>query len=409
MHVSFRCRRCGKESPFALVAERCACGGTQTVVYDLERVGRTMTKEALRDRPSTMWRYAELLPIADPSSIVSLGEGWTPLVRLHRAESSLPIRKLWVKREEQNPTGSFKARGFSVAVSLAKAYGIRKVAVNSNGNAASALAAYAAYAGMEAYVFLPLDCPGPIVEECAAYGAHTCLVDGLIHDAGRIIQDGLAARQWHHVGTMKEPGRAEGKKTMGLELAEQLNWKLPDVILYPTGGGSGIIGMWNAFQQLKQLGWLQGDLPRIVSVQEAGCQPLVDAMEGNRDFAPQREETTSSPTGMRVPNPPDGDLLVQILRESGGTAVAVSAEEIREAQAALGRQGLSSSPEGAATWAGLVRLLDRGWIRPSDEAVLFHTSHAMKYLPWRREGFPVVKTYEEWARRFDDAGRAKPR
>ncbi|MCI3920966.1 threonine synthase [Paenibacillus sp. TRM 82003] len=398
MHFSFRCRRCGKVQPFDLTSNNCGCGGAWTVDYDLERVGRTLTKETLLGRDATMWRYAELLPVADPDNIVSLGEGWTPLVRLPRAEQSLPIGKLWVKREEQNPTGSFKARGFSVALSVAKEHGIRKVAVNSNGNAASALAAYAAYAGMEAYVFLPRDCPGPIVEECLSYGAHTCFVNGLIHDAGRIVQEGIAEQGWHHVGTLKEPGRAEGKKTMGLELAEQLNWNLPDVIVYPTGGGSGVIGLWNAFKQLRALGFLRGDLPRIVSVQEAGCQPLVDAMENGGDFKPQIEAVRSHPTGMRVPNPPDGELLLSILRESGGAAVSVSQEEIREAQAALGRHGLSSSPEGAATWAGLLRLLERGWIRPTEEAVLFHTSHALKYLPWSRSGLPVVNTYEDWIR-----------
>jgi threonine synthase len=344
-----------------------------------------------------MWRYAELLPVDKKDRIISLGEGWTPLIRLHKAEQRLPLGKLWVKREEQNPTGSFKSRGFSAAISIANEHGIRKVVVNSNGNAASALAAYASHAGMESYVFLPKDCPGLIAEECVHYGANTCLVDGLIHDAGRIIKEGQRDEGWHNVGTLQEPGRAEGKKTMGLEIAEQLHWKLPDVIVYPTGGGSGVIGMWNAFQQLQQLGFVTGDLPRIVSVQEAGCQPLVDAMQNNGQFAPQDADVHSNPTGMRVPNPPDGELVVSMLRRSGGTAVAVTAEEIEQAQQSLGKEGISSSPEGAATWAGMIRLLDQGWIRRSDEVVLFNTSHAMKYLPWNRNRLPVVKTYREWA------------
>lgn len=375
---------------------KCGCGGALMVEYDLERVGRTLTKESLRERETTMWRYAELLPVESGEHIVSLGEGWTPLVRLHAAEKQLSVGKLWVKREEQNPTGSFKARGFSAALSLARQFGIRRVAVNSNGNAASALAAYAGYAGMEAYVFLPQDCPGLIVEECRHYGAFTYLVDGFIHDAGRIIQDGEREQGWHHVGTLKEAGRAEGKKTMGLELAEQLGWKLPDVIVYPTGGGSGVIGMWNAFRQLRQLGLIDGDLPKIVSVQEEGCRPIVDAMERQGAFRPQSGNVISRPTGMRVPNPPDGDAVVSILRESGGTAVAVSAEQIRIAQSSMGRQGISSSPEGAATWAGLLRLLEQGWLRPTDEVVLFNTSHALKYAPWKPDGLPVVKTYLDW-------------
>lgn len=366
------------------------------VEFDLEQVRKTMTRESLKQRVHSMWRYHELLPLQHQDNIVSLGEGWTPLIRMPQAERKLPLGKLWVKREEQNPTGSFKSRGFSAALSIAQEHGINKVAVNSNGNAASALAAYAAYAGMEAYVFLPEDCPGLIVEECVLHGAFTCLVKGLIHDAGKIILDGQEEQGWYPVGTLKEPGRAEGKKTMGLELAEQLGWKLPDVIIYPTGGGSGIIGMWNAFLQLKQLGLLEGDLPRMVSVQEAGCQPLVDAISGNRRFVPKRSNIRSNPTGMRVPQPPDGELVVSILRESGGTAVAVSEEEIKHGQTAYGKQGISSSPEGAATWAGMLRLLDRGWIRPTDEVVLFNTSHAMKYVPWKSAKVQSVRSYQDW-------------
>lgn len=396
MHFGLTCKTCGKKKPFSIKGSKCSCGGTLLVEYDLEAVSRTLTKDNLKERQTTMWRYAELLPIINKENIISLGEGWTPLIRLYQAEKTLPLQKLWVKREEQNPTGSFKSRGFSVALSIAREHGIQKVAVNSNGNAASALAAYAGYAGMDAYVFLPKDCPGLIAEECVQYGAQTFLVDGLIHDAGKIIQDGEQEQGWYSVGTLKEPGRAEGKKTMGLELAEQLGWKLPNVIVYPTGGGSGVIGMWNAFKQLKQLGFIQGDLPRMVSVQEIGCQPVVEAMKNKGEFQPQTHEILSRPTGMRVPNPPDGDLIISILRESDGTAIAVSKEEIQNAQLSLGTQGISSSPEGAATWAGLHRLIDHGWIQPTDEVVLFNTSHAMKYLPWRQNNLPVVKTYQDW-------------
>jgi len=399
MRFGLVCGTCGKQKPFDLQGMKCGCGGTLSVEYDLERVGRTLTKESLQCRVTSMWRYEELLPVAIRDHIVTLGEGWTPLIRLYPLERRLPVRKLWVKREEQNPTGSFKARGFSAAISVAREHGIRKVAVNSNGNAASALAAYAGYAGMEAYVFLPKDCPGLIAAECSLYGAFTCLVDGFIHDAGRIIQDGGQEQGWHHVGTLKEPGRAEGKKTMGLELAEQLGWKLPSVIVYPTGGGSGLIGMWNAFKQLKRLGLLMGDLPRMVSVQEQGCQPVVDNMERGGPFVPTTSGVSSNPTGMRVPEPPDGERIVQVLRESGGTAVAVSPEEIRCAQAEMGKSGISASPEGAAAWAGFLRLLDQNRLCPSDEVVLFNTSHAMKYTPSQPDSLPVVQTYEEWKRR----------
>jgi len=367
------------------------------VEYDLDWVKTRLNKESVKRREATMWRYAELLPVEKKASIVSLGEGWTPLVRLRRAEQRLPVGKLWMKREEQNPTGSFKARGFSAAISVAAEHGIRKVAVNSNGNAASALAAYAGRAGMEAYVFLPRDCPELIIEECVHYGARTYLVDGYIHDAGNVIADGFQEQGWYPVGTLKEPGRAEGKKTMGLELAEQLDWRLPDVIIYPTGGGSGVIGMWNAFRQLQALGWIDGALPRFVSVQEAGCAPLADAVGAGAPFAPIAGAVKSRPTGMRVPNPPDGDILVQILRSTGGTAVAVTPEEIAAAQKELGAQGISSSPEGGAAWAGLLRLIGDGWIRPQDEVVLFNTSHAMKY--WPRNGgtnLPIIKSYQDW-------------
>ncbi|PKR77342.1 threonine synthase [Halalkalibacillus sediminis] len=396
MHFWFVCNKCGKESPFNLKESKCDCGGTLLVEYDLERVSKTLTKERLKNRSTSMWRYSELLPVENEKNIVSLGEGWTPLVRMNQAEEKYPVKKLWIKREEQNPTGSFKSRGFSSAISIANEYGVSKVAVNSNGNAASALAAYASYAGMESHVFVPKDCPGLIVDECVQYGASTFLVNGLIHDAGKIIEDGKQEQGWYNVGTLKEPGRAEGKKTMGLELAEQFNWNLPDVIVYPTGGGSGVIGIWNAFQQLKQLGFIEGDLPRMVSVQELGCDPIVSAMENDSDFNSQTENVISKPTGMRVPNPPDGDLIVSILRETNGTAVTVSKEEIEQAQKTNGAQGISSSPEGAATWAGFTRLVEQGWIKEDDEVVLFNTSHAMKYLPWEATGTPTIKTYEDW-------------
>ncbi|MFC5447893.1 threonine synthase [Paenibacillus aestuarii] len=375
------CSRCSQSLPFRYQNMKCTCGGTLLVDYDVEQIASMLTKEALVQRYPSMWRYYELLPVSKPDCIVSLGEGWTPLLRMYESEKKLPIRQLWVKREEQNPTGSFKSRGFSAAVSLLKEAGVTKAAVPSNGNAAGALAAYAARAGIAAYAFIPRDCPPLIVQECTDYGAHTFLVDGLIHDAGAIIDAGKDEQGWVNVGTLREPGRVEGKKTMGLELAEQLGWKLPDVIIYPTGGGSGIIGMWKAFRELQALGWIDGPLPRFVCVQEEGCQPVVDGLAARAQVSAVSAEGACkpNPTGMRVPNPPDLELVLSTVEQSGGTAIALPAEQIASAAASLGALGISASPEGAATWAGLLAGCDSGWLRPTDSVVLFNTSHALKY------------------------------
>ncbi|MEB3101642.1 threonine synthase [Ferviditalea candida] len=398
-----KCNLCAKTAPLDTMKGKCECGGTLLVEYDLEKVKTTFTPENLQHRLHNMWRYHDLLPVRNEASRISLGEGCTPLLRMNAAEAHLPLKELWIKREDQNPTGSFKARGMSMAVSLLHERGISKAAVNSNGNAASALAAYAARAGIEAYVFVPMDCPPLIVEECMQYGAHTCLVDGLIHDAGRIVEEGKAEQHWFNVGTLKEPGRVEGKKTMGLELAEQFGWRLPDVIVYPTGGGSGVIGIWKAFRELREMGLIQGEVPRFVSVQEEGCKPIVDhfeelaAVRHGRVHSPAESEVTSKPTGMRVPSPPDPQLLVSILREMNGTAVAVTSEEIEDAAKRLGAWGISAAPEGAATWAGLIRLCDEGSIHSEDRVVLFNTAHALKYLQVSTPNpMHIVKDYPEW-------------
>jgi threonine synthase len=354
------CSRCSARLPFRYQEMKCDCGGTLLVDYDLEHIARTLTKEALQIRYPSMWRYKELLPVSNPDCIITLGEGWTPLLRMQEWEKKLPIKRLWIKREEQNPTGSFKSRGFSVAVSLLKEAGATKAAVPSNGNAAGALAAYAGRAGIEASVFIPMDCPPLIVDECPLYGAATFLVDGFIHDAAAIIEAGKQDQGWVNVGTLKEPGRVEGKKTMGLELAEQLGWTFPDVIIYPTGGGSGIIGMWKAYQELKALRWIDGAMPRFVCVQEEGCQPIVDGAACSQTASSLPAGVEASPTGMRVPNPPDLAFILSIVKQSGGTAIAISKSQIAEATRTLGTQGISASPEGSATWAGLLALCDSG-------------------------------------------------
>ncbi|MDQ0915859.1 threonine synthase [Paenibacillus sp. V4I5] len=393
------CSRCSARLPFRYQEMKCDCGGTLLVDYDLEHIARTLTKEALQTRYPSMWRYKELLPVSNPDCIVTLGEGWTPLLRMQEWEQKLPIKRLWIKREEQNPTGSFKSRGFSVAVSLLKEAGATKAAVPSNGNAAGALAAYAGRAGIEASVFIPMDCPPLIVDECPLYGAATFLVDGFIHDAAAIIEAGKQDQGWVNVGTLKEPGRVEGKKTMGLELAEQLGWTFPDVIIYPTGGGSGIIGMWKAYQELKALHWIDGPMPRFVCVQEEGCQPIVDGIACSQAKSAQAAGVEASPTGMRVPNPPDLAFILSIVEQSGGTAIALSKSQIAEATHTLGSLGISSSPEGSATWAGLLALCDSGWLRPSDSVVLFNTSHAMKYVKFGSiSALPIIRSYEDYRR-----------
>ncbi|MFC5406193.1 threonine synthase [Cohnella soli] len=375
-----RCTRCKSVFDFRLIGKCEKCQGTLLVEYDMNRAHDvfTPTKLALSNN-NTLWRYHELLPVRSLDSAITLGEGVTPLIRMPAIEKQQSLRRVWMKREEQNPTGSFKARGFSVTVSLLAERGIPIAAVPSNGNAASAFAAYAARAGIDAHVFIPKDCPPLIVEECKLYGAHTTLVDGKIHDAAAAIELRKDQMGWFNVGTLREPGRVEGKKTMAFEIAEQLGWRLPDVIIYPTGGGSGIVGMWKGFMELRRLGLIQGTLPRLISVQEEGCRPIVDALKGTENQEESITNEASNPTGMRVPIPPDLDLLVTILKETGGDAISVSKSEMDSAQRMLGTLGISSSPEGAATYAGLLKLTETNGLSGEEEIVLFNTSHAMKY------------------------------
>ncbi|PTX58417.1 L-threonine synthase [Melghirimyces profundicolus] len=402
------CDGCSRTFPFRYDGGICVCGGVLLVQYDLEEIKHSRIRESWRERPATMWRYHELLPVAGTEHIISLGEGGTPLIRLERWEKKLDLDRVWLKREEQNPTGSFKARGFSAALSLLRERGETQVAVNSNGNAASAMAAYAARAGMEAYVFVPRDCPGMILEELVQYGARACLVDGLIHDAGKVVEDGKEEMGWVNVGTAKEPGRVEGKKTMGLELAEQLGWEMPDAVIYPTGGGSGLIGIWKAFTELKELGCVSGDLPRFITVQEVGCTPIVDSIRSGAEKIRPYGATTSRPTGVRVPRPPAGELILSIIRNTGGTAVAVTAEEIAESGKMLGQEGISASPEGSAVWAGLLRLVESGEIGTGERVALFNTAHSLKYLPWKAAAtIPEIRSYDEY-RALRDVDHAKP-
>jgi threonine synthase len=356
-----------------------ACAKVLYARYDLNAVKRGFSKETLAARSGGMWRWFELMPVRDEANVVTLGEGTTPLLPAEALQRHAGSKRIWIKEEGLNPTGSFKARGLSAAVSKAKELGVTKIAIPSAGNAGSALAAYGARAGMETYVFVPDDTPRTIVDEAAAYGANVVLVDGLINDAGRIVRENTASMGWFDVSTLREPYRAEGKKTMGLELAEQLGWTLPDVIIYPTGGGTGIVGMWKAGEELEALGWIGPQRPRVVSVQAEGCAPIVRAYDAGANASEIWENATTIAPGIRVPAVIADYLILDAIRSSNGTAVAVSDDEILQAMREMARlEGLFAAPEGAATWAGYKKLLANGTLSPDESVVLFNTGAGIK-------------------------------
>jgi len=349
------------------------------VRYDLAAIDAAIDKDTLAARPPDLWRYREFLPVRRAENIVSLGEAITPLVRLRATERHTGSRQVIVKDEGRLPTGSFKARGLVMAVSMAKELGLSRLAMPTNGNAGAALAAYGSRAGMETYVFCPDDTPEVNVREIALQGAKVWRVNGLINDCGRIVGEGTASMGWFDVSTLKEPYRIEGKKTMGLELLEQLDWEVPDVIFYPTGGGTGLIGMWKVFNELLEMGWITS-LPRMVAVQAAGCAPMVRAWESGADHAELWEDAFTIASGIRVPGAIGDFLILQAVRESDGFAIAVTDAQITQAQHRVPRQdGLLMSPEGAATHAGYVQALDAGLIRRDDRVVLFNCGNGLKY------------------------------
>jgi len=350
-------------------------------VYDLDAAKAHVTKEMVQSRPADMWRYFELLPVVDEKNIVSLGEGFTPLVPVPRLAKEIGLFHVWMKDEAQIPTGSFKARGLAMAVSKAKELGIKRVAIPTAGNAGGALAAYAARAGIECYVFMPADVPKINYLEVKLTGANVTRVDGIISDCAKIVTERQDEMGWFDVSTLKEPYRLEGKKTMGLELAEQFDWQLPDVIIYPTGGGTGLIGMWKAFQELKAMGWLSGEMPRMISVQSEGCDPITQAFKAGRFESDFFENAQTMAAGLRVPKAFGDTLILRALHESGGVALSVSEEEIVAAMHALAKaEGFVACPEGAATFAGLQRLKDAGAVSESDRVVLFNTGSGLKYI-----------------------------
>jgi threonine synthase len=376
------CGACGLKNEARVLLNLCReCGKPLLVRYDLERAQHSLTKESLRSRSADLWRYREVLPVEEDENIVCLGEGWTPLLRARRLGKQLGLEGLYIKDESQNPTQSFKARGMATAVSMAKELGVRKLAVPSAGNAAGALAAYAACAGLECFIFMPRDTPRANVVECEQTGAHVTLMDGLITDCGAEVGRRKEAEGWFDVSTLKEPYRLEGKKTLGYELAEQMDWSLPEVIIYPTGGGTGLIGMWKAFDEMEQMGWIGPKRPRMVTVQAEGCAPIVRAFEEGKSSADEFPNAATVASGLRVPRAIGDFLILDALRESGGTAVAVTDDELIRATREIGAaEGVFCAPEGAACLPALRKLMDRGDVRADERVVLFNTGAGVKYL-----------------------------
>lgn len=376
------CAACGLRHEAQRLLNLCSeCGKPLLVRYDLEQAGRSLKKESLCARRPDLWRYREVLPVENDANIVSLGEGWTPLLPAERLGKSLGLSALFIKDESQNPTQSFKARGMTAAVSMAKELGAKKLAVPSAGNAAGALAAYAACAGLECFIFMPRDTPRANVVECEQTGAHVTLLDGLITDCGAEVARRKDAEGWFDVSTLKEPYRVEGKKTLGYELAEQSNWSLPDVIIYPTGGGTGLIGMWKAFDEMEQLGWIGPQRPRMVSVQAAGCAPIVNAFAEGKRFADEFPDAATIASGLRVPRAIGDFLILDAIRSSGGTAIAVTDEQLLAAVAEIGAlEGVFCAPEGAACLPALRKLMADDAVKPDERVVLFNTGAGVKYL-----------------------------
>ncbi|HEY5162522.1 MAG TPA: threonine synthase [Terriglobales bacterium] len=367
------CSKCGErvsaDTPQTLCPKD---AGSLYVRYDLELLKKTFTRESLAGKPASMWRYAAVLPDAEP---VTLGEGFTPVLESRRTPG------MYIKDEGINPTGSFKARGLSAAVTMVRHYGVKKVAIPSAGNAASALAAYAAAAGVEAHIFMPKDVPQANYIECTSYGANVTLVDGLISDCARIIGERKQQEGWFDISTLKEPFRIEGKKTMGYEVAEQLGWKLPDGIIYPTGGGVGLIGMWKAFEEMEQLGWVSGKRPKMIVVQASGCAPIPKAWEEHKPVSEAWKNASTIAAGLRVPKAYGDYIILDILKQSGGTAVEATDDEIMLAFQQWAREeGVFAAPEGAASLVAYQTLRKSGFFKESDKVVLFNTGSGLKYI-----------------------------
>jgi threonine synthase len=382
------CSRCNKTYAPDQPLNLCECGAPLLVRYDLAAIRASWRKEQLAQSVTSMWRYAPVLP-ADVNQAVTLNEGWTPLIHATSLGRELGASDLWIKDEGRNPTDSFKARGLSCAVTMAKKLGLRKLAIPSAGNAASALAAYAAAAGIESHIFMPRDVPQANFIECKAFGAHVTLVDGLISDCGRIVGERKAAEGWFEVSTLKEPYRIEGKKTMGYEVAEQFGWEVPDAILYPCGGGVGLIGMWKAFAELEELGWIGSKRPKMISVQALGCEPITRAFEQKAEVSQFFNNAHTVASGLRVPKALGDFLVLQAVRESAGTALSISDEEMLDAGVTLAeREGIFAAPEGGACVAAVRTLLKSGFLKSSERIVIYNTGSGLKYLEAYSTRFP---------------------
>lgn len=377
------CSACGKKYDASTEQHLCTCGKPLLARYDLKKAAETLNLETLKNRPRTLWRYAEVLPNDSP---VSLGEGMTPLVHAKRLGASMGLERLFVKDEGLNPTGSFKARGMTAAVTRAKQLGAKALAAPTAGNAGGALAAYAAAAGLPAVIVMPADTPSANVMECQAFGAQVVKLNGLISDCGKYVAERKEREGWYDVTTLKEPYRVEGKKTMGYELWEQFGGKLPDVIFYPTGGGVGLIGMCKAFDEMQEMGWIGAERPRMVAVQATGCAPIVRAWEAHQNSAQFFPNAATIASGLRVPGPLGDLLILSMLKQTKGTAIAVTDDEMLEAGKELAaKEGVLAAPEGAATVSAARKLARSGWIKPHETVVLFNTGTGYKYSEaWQR-------------------------
>lgn len=376
------CSVCEKRFSFDELQTYCKeCQAPIFVVYDLDAIKASVQPNEVKIRPRGIWRWWEMLPVVDEDRRVSLGEGDTPVLKSERLGSELGVRNLYIKDESQNPTGTFKARGLAVAVARGLELGVETFVIPTAGNAGGALAAYTARAGREAHIYMPADTPKAIQSEVLASGANLHLVDGLINTAAQQANEIAKKNKWFDVSTFKEPYRVEGKKTMGLELAEAFDWRLPDVIIYPTGGGTGLVGMWKAFAELHELGWIDAKRPRMVSVQSNGCAPIVRAFHSGAETAEPWSNADTFATGICVPGAFADRLILKTLRDSDGTAVQVADKEILTAQQEMAqKEGIFAAPEGAATLAGLRKLIDQDWIKSDENVVLFNTGSGLKYV-----------------------------
>jgi threonine synthase len=390
------CSETGKHYPADRLHNLSDTGKPLLVRYDMDALGRHLSKDDLKERLPELWRYREFLPVRQTNNIVRLGEVMTPILHCPSLTSNLGMDTVLVKDEGRLPTGSFKARGIALAVSMAKELGVTKMAMPTNGNAGAALAAYCSAANIASYVFCPDDTPEVNVREIAFQGAHTFRANGLINDCGRIVGEGRQETGWFDTSTLKEPYRIEGKKTMGLELAEQLDWQLPDVILYPTGGGTGLIGMWKAFDELETIGWIGSKRPRMVAVQAEGCAPIVRAWENGDTHAALWEDAHTLAAGIRVPAAIGDFLILQAVRDSNGFAIAVSDEVIHQTQAEIAREdGLLLCPEGAATAAALKQAVASGRIATNEKVLLFNCATGLKYpMPESNDAIDLNQTVD---------------